>query len=381
MAEPATTELPRNRIGGRYRVLAFRGAGSEGSVYLAVDLFTGDQVALKLGAAERLTAEYARSAGLEHPNLARAIALWREGSQAAMAVEYAAEDLGVLRGASELVIVRHVAEIARALSHLHRRGVVHADVKPENAVLAGPAAARRALLTDLGLAGVERTSRGSLEYAAPEVLEGGAPSPASDLYSLGVTLHELLSGVNPFAAATPAQVIRAHFQPIPKVSASPGVQAAVAKLLARDPGSRYASADEVVEAFSAALGIELHAEGEGLAPDCIGLGTLYGREEELARFAALLDRARGGNGAQVLVVGPARCGRSRLLRRFKVDAELGGLRVLPLGTGEGLETLCRRLGVLLEAPVASGGSPKLAEELLARVCEQHPLALLLDDVD
>src|SRR5260370_1051955 len=213
MREAATTEVPRDRIGGRYRVLAFRGAGSEGSVHLAVDLFTGEQVALKLGAGERLASEYARLAFLEHPNLARAVALWQHGGEAVMALEYCAEDLGALRGAPEALVVRHVGEIARALSHLHRRGVVHADVKPQNALPAGPAGARRALLTDLGLAVVQLTSRGSLEDAAPEVLEGGAPSTASDLYSLGVTLHELLSGVNPFAAPTPARVIRAHFGP------------------------------------------------------------------------------------------------------------------------------------------------------------------------
>jgi signal transduction histidine kinase/tetratricopeptide (TPR) repeat protein len=381
MREVATTEVPRDLIGGRYRVLAFRGAGSEGSVYLAVDLFTGEQVALKLGAVERLASEYAKLAVLEHPNLSRARALWQHGGEAVMALEYCAEDLGALRGAPEALVVRHVGEIARALSYLHRRGVIHADVKPQNALVAGPAGARRALLIDLGLAGVERTSRGSLEYAAPEVLEGGAPSTATDLYSLGVTLHELLSGVNPFAAPTPAQVIRAHFGPIPKVRASPGVQAAVAKLLARDPGSRYATADEVVEALSAATGIVLHAEGEGLAPDCIRLGSLHGREPELARFAALVPRVRGGSGAQLLLTGPSGSGRSRLLGRFKVDAELGGLRVLHLPSGEGLQRLCSWLGVLLEAQGPIEPSPEMAQKLLAGACEQHPLALLLDDVD
>ena len=381
MPERAITELPRDRIGGRYRALAFRGAGSEGSVYLAVDLFTGEQVALKLGSWERLAGEYGRSAGLEHPNLARAIALWRDGAEAAMAVEYASDDLGALRGGPEAVVVRHVGEIARALAHLHRRGVIHADVKPQNGLLAGPAGARRALLTDLGLAGVERTSRGSLEYAAPEVLEGGAPSVASDLYSLGVTLHELLSGVNPFASPTPAQVIRAHFGPVPQVRASPGVQAAVTKLLARDPGSRYASADDVVEALSAAAGVELQSEGEGLAPDCIRLGSLLGRAAELARFAALVAQVRGGAGAQLLVAGPRGSGRSRLLERFRVDVELGGLRAVRLPGGEGLKTLCRWLCVLLETQASVEPSPEAAQKLLARVCEQHPLALLLDDVD
>src|SRR5260370_36887747 len=118
MREAATTEVPRDRIGGRYRVLAFRGAGSEGSVYLAVDLFTGEQVALKIGAGERLASEYARLAFLEHPNLARAVALWQHGGEAAMALGYCAVDLGPLRGAPEASVGRHVVEYPPHPPHL-----------------------------------------------------------------------------------------------------------------------------------------------------------------------------------------------------------------------------------------------------------------------
>ena len=381
MGETAATDVPRELIGGRYRVVAFRGAGSEGSVYLADDLFTGEQVALKLGATGRLAAEYQRSASLAHPNLARAIALWPDGGTAALSFEYASEDLTVLTGSPEASIVRHAAEIARALGHLHRRGIVHADVKPQNAVLTATAGMRRALLIDLGLAGAERTSRGSLEYAAPEVLEGSAPSAASDLYSLGVTLHELLSGRNPFARATPADVVRAHFGPPPPVGGSAGVQAVIAKLLAREPHSRYADADEVIEALGSATGLDLQPEGEGLAPDCIGLGALRGREGELGRFEEAAARARSGGGSQLTLGGPPGSGKSRLLGRFNLAAELAGMRVLRIGAGRGLETLCRWLGVLLGDRRPAEPTVALAQSCLAAACKRHPLALLLDDAD
>ena len=207
---PPVIDVPQ-LVGGRYRVLSLRGAGAEASVYLAIDLFTDREVALKVGPPARLAAEYRRSAVLAHPHLARAVSLWHDPGGTSLALEYGAEDLTALRGAAEISVVGHVAEIARALGYLHRRGIVHGDVKPQNAVLAGAAGERRALLVDLGLADVEAVSRGSLEYAAPEVLEGAAPGPAADLYSLGVTLHELLSGTNPFAAGSPAEVVRAHF--------------------------------------------------------------------------------------------------------------------------------------------------------------------------
>src|SRR5216684_782834 len=230
--EPAITEVQQGPIGRRYQVLGLRGSGAEASVHLAIDLFTGQEVALKRGPPERLAAEYHRSAALAHPHLARAVSLWHEAGGASLALQYGEEDLTVIRGSPEAVVVGHVAGVARALGHLHRRGIVHGDVKPKNAVLAGPEGARRPLLVDLGLAGTEPISRGSLEYAAPEVLEGAAPDAAADLYSLGVTLHELLSGANPFARSVPAEVIRAHFDGPPSLQASRGLQAVVAKLLA-----------------------------------------------------------------------------------------------------------------------------------------------------
>src|SRR5689334_9109543 len=84
---PRATDVPQ-LVGGRYRVLAPRGSGAEGSVYLAIDLFTDQEVALKCGPAARLAAEYRRSADLRHPHVARALALWHAGSTCSLAFEY-----------------------------------------------------------------------------------------------------------------------------------------------------------------------------------------------------------------------------------------------------------------------------------------------------
>jgi len=117
------TDVPQ-LVGGRYRSSP-RGSGAEASVYLAVDLFTDKEVALKLGPPGRLAAEYRRSATLLHPHLARALSLWRAPGTASLAFEYGAQDLTALRGRAEALVVRHVAEIARALGYLHRLGIVH----------------------------------------------------------------------------------------------------------------------------------------------------------------------------------------------------------------------------------------------------------------
>src|SRR5512140_853679 len=380
-APPAIAAGVPQLVGGRYRVLSLRGTGAEAAVHLAIDLFSGQEVALKVAAPARLMEEYRRCAELTHPHLARALSLWRSGPSAALAFEYGADDLSVLRGAPEALVVRHMAEIARGLCHLHRRGIVHGDVKPENAVLAGATGKRKALLVDLGLGETESAARGSLEYAAPEVLEGAAPDAASDLYSLGVTLHELLSGFGPFAAPASADVVRAHFEPAPAARASAGVQAVVAKLLARDPRSRYAHSDEVIEALAAATGLSLECEGEGLSPDRIALGQLQGREAELARIEVAARRAVSGNGEMMLVAGASGSGRSRLLRAASASAELAGLRTIFLEQGEGLAALCRRLDLLLGAAASFDASVGAAREKLAGACAQHPLAVLIDDAD
>ncbi len=377
---PAPIDVPQI-LGGRFRVLSSRGSGAESSVFLAIDLFTGRQVALKLGALPRLEAEYRRCAGLMHPNLAQPLCLWRSGSTAALAFEYGSEDLTALRGGPELLVVRYVAEIARALAYLHQRGIVHGDVKPSNAVLAGNAGDVRALLVDLGFAG-EQVARGSLEYAAPEVLEGSPPAATADLYSLGATLHELLSGVNPFGASTPMEMVRARFEraPVP-ARASAGVQAIVAKLLARDPRSRYANADEVIDALAAATGLPLQAEGEGLGADAIGLGRLYGRERELVLFEERSRLVASGSGQQIVIFGPSGSGRSRLLHAAAITAELAGLRTIRLAAADGLAGLCRRLGVLIGSVAPQTPSVGAAHERLATACLQHPLAVLIDDAD
>src|SRR2546422_10890507 len=96
--ELATTEPLRQGIGRRYQVLGFRGSGAEASVHLAIDLFTGQEVALKLGPPERLAAEYRRSAALAHPHLARAVSLWHQAGEASLALEYGEQDLTAIRG-------------------------------------------------------------------------------------------------------------------------------------------------------------------------------------------------------------------------------------------------------------------------------------------
>ena len=86
-AAPAISVDVPQLVGGRYRVLSLRGSGAEAAVYLAIDLFSGQEVALKVAAPGRLMEEYRRCARLTHPHLARALSLWRSGASASLAFE------------------------------------------------------------------------------------------------------------------------------------------------------------------------------------------------------------------------------------------------------------------------------------------------------
>ena len=250
---------------GSWRRLERVGAGGMGEVYLAREVETGQLAAIKLVRADHLWFEAARVrfqreveavSRLDHPGIVHVLAVGEEQAMPWLALEWVGgasleefleelrglppETLGVLdveravrsvsaqRPHSEPAreqafpgrsyvecVVRLVLRVAAALHYAHEQGVLHRDVKPSN-VLVTPAG--RVLLADFGLAlprGVERVTRtgawlGSLPYAAPEQVEGSprALDARADVYSLGVTLYELLTLRTPFLGGPESAVRR-----------------------------------------------------------------------------------------------------------------------------------------------------------------------------
>jgi hypothetical protein len=217
---------------GRFRIERRVGSGGFGTVYRAWDERLERPVAVKViesdAAAPRVMREAQAVARLEHRNLATLYELASEDGRAYLVSELI--DGPTLRAVgrrgelSDRLVASVGADCAAALSHAHRNGVVHRDVKPENVLIAPDGEAK---LVDFGIARISGESTltntgdvlGTLGYMAPEQAEGQRPGPAADVYSLALTLYECLSGEHPRVGDGPAEVARAISEPVPALGA------------------------------------------------------------------------------------------------------------------------------------------------------------------
>ena len=260
---------------GRYPILGTVGRGGMGTVYLGRDEALGRDVAIKVihdrfGGVEnvlrRFAAEARAVAQLSSPHIVQVYDFDPVAVPPHLVMELvrgpSVQELVRRRGKAAVGTVADCGrQVLQGLATAHAAGVVHRDVKPGN-VLRGPDGTYK--LTDFGLArSLEREQSltasgsiiGTLHYMAPEVAAGEEATASSDLYSLGVTLYQMLAGTTPFpddsplkllrriAAETPAP-ISAHRDDVP-----PQFEAWLEKLLAHDPGHRFPSATAALQAL------------------------------------------------------------------------------------------------------------------------------------
>ena len=253
-------------LGGRYRIARFLGAGGMGEVYAAADVVLGTTIALKILRAELAGSTVARARFRREMALARKVT----SAHVCRLHDVGEHDGGVfltmellegrtlaehLRGADPLTVAeveRIAAQLVAGLAALHAAGVVHRDFKPGNVMVTD--GGRRAVITDFGLARAaadgdvavtaELGLLGTPAYMAPEQVEGRPATPASDVYALGVTLFELLTGTVPFRAETALATATARLHRAPPRPSSVRADvparwdAIVARCLARDPSRR-----------------------------------------------------------------------------------------------------------------------------------------------
>ena len=236
---PATLSAGEDRFAGRYRIRGRLGRGASKDVYLAYDERLDREVALAIvigaAAGERARERVRREAQVtgrlgDHPNV---VTVYDAGEHdgvpylvlRAMAGGSLTEQLRAGPLAPERA-ARIAGQIATALAHVHAHGVVHRDVKPDNVWLT---AEGDAALGDFGVAHDHAAERltldgavvGTARYLSPEQARGEPVTPASDLYALGVTLYELLTGRPPFTGDDPAALLAQHLAATPAAPSEP----------------------------------------------------------------------------------------------------------------------------------------------------------------
>jgi eukaryotic-like serine/threonine-protein kinase len=271
---------------GRYRVLRRLGSGGMANVYLAEDEELGRQVAIKIlndrhaaddQFVERFRREAKNAAGLSHPNIVQIYDRGEAEGTYYIAMEYlegqTLKELAVVRRPLPIrEAIGYARQILGALRFAHRKGIVHRDIKPHNALIDDDG---RVKVTDFGIARAGPASQmteagsiiGTAQYLSPEQARGGAIDQRSDIYSVGVVLYELLTGTVPFTGDTPVEIAMKHLSSVPEPPSARRadiprpLDQVVLRALAKDAEERYATAEEMdAELARVAEGLPVSSE-------------------------------------------------------------------------------------------------------------------------
>ena len=255
---------PGERI-GPYQIVSRIGAGGMGEVWKARDTRLGREVAIKVCASrfsDRFKREARAIAALNHPHICT---LFDVGADC-LVMEYI--EGKPVQGPLPLdQVLKLGAQIADALSAAHRKGIVHRDLKPANILVTGPKGHPGVKLLDFGLAKMDKAAAhasgatlpssetrdgailGTLQYMAPEQLQGRETDARSDIFSLGCVLYELLAGRRAFEGSDSASITAAILKEEPPPLTAPLASGAFARLvrkcLAKDPDDRWQSASDL----------------------------------------------------------------------------------------------------------------------------------------
>jgi len=317
-------------------------AGASGATAPAAEAtpsprITDSSQALRLA----LTQEFRVLASLRHPCIISVLDYgFDEQKQPYFTMELLEEPLDLLAATRNLPATRKVSLLIKtlqALVYLHRREILHRDLKPPN-VLVQDGVVK---VLDFGLARKEYAEAelaGTLRYMAPEIFQGRSASVGSDLFAFGVMAYEVLAREHPFpvfksvqdlvhAAAPDFSKIRTLQREL-KPDATPGLDAVLGRLLARNPEDRYPSARAVIEDLSAAIGEPPPAETTAIRESFLQAAEFVGRETEIGEFRKLLHALDAGRGGTVLIGGESGVGKSRLIEEIRTEALVRGVLVV-----------------------------------------------------
>jgi len=291
-------------LDGRYHIVRKVGEGGMSFVYLASDIATQEQYAIKVlsaalssdeNAMARLRREASLGMRLAHPNVCHIIRLGETQDGLVYVVmpfvegEVLSDRNNRLGTLSIAEVVRHVRDIAAGLHVAHELKIVHRDLKPENVMICKqPGGGERAVVMDFGLAKERRADAelqkltatgiilGTPEFMSPEQLRGRPLDPRTDVYSLSLMTYEMLTAKLPFTGRTQQEMMiaRLRSEPVPLRQAAPAlgleaVERVLGKAMQRDPNDRYQTAPEFATALAAAAKVDTDENSR--------LGRFFGR--------------------------------------------------------------------------------------------------------
>ena len=257
-------------LNNRYQLLETLGSGGMAVVHRARDQMLERYVAIKVlredysqsdAFREQFRQEARAAANLSHPNIVTVHDFGFDQGQLFLVMELVpGTDLKTMIHQRGRVPVDQaiplVVQACAGIGYAHRAGLVHCDVKPHNILITPDG---RVKVTDFGIARALATMSpdehsdivwGSPQYFAPEQAAGDAPSPSSDVYSLGVVLYEMLTGAPPFVGENVDELARQHLEDDPTSlseflpDVSPTLEQIISKVLSKEPSARYRTADQ-----------------------------------------------------------------------------------------------------------------------------------------
>ena len=336
---------PPGTFANRYTIERELGRGGTATVYLAQDTTTSTSVALKVlhrelaesVAADRFLREFRMNAGLRHPHIAPILNSGQFGADLFLVMPHMESGslrvrLDKERQLSVDAVVEIVRAVGSALQHAHERGFIHRDVKPENILFSGS----EAYLSDFGIArAVERVMgdsttssgivRGTPAYMSPEQASGDHRLDGrSDQFSFACVVYEMLAGVPPFQGPTQESTIAMRFRVPPREisvyrpAVSQAIERVIQKAMSLSPADRYASMNEFVKAFDAAV---LNPPGPA-------------RAHSIARRDPRLILATIGSALVLLAIATAYSAKRGWFGRGATVADTTQVVVLPLETRE-----------------------------------------------
>ena len=260
----------RDQIIGKYRILSTIGSGGFGTVYLATDTWIDKKVALKVPHRQgvdfgELLREPRLLASLNHPNIVTIMTAEKQENVFFIVMEYVPgqtlESMIAHKGPLEIPLaLDYTCQICNALDHAHKQGVLHRDLRPSNVLVSDTGLLK---VADFGtsrfleIAAHGTTVIGSPPYMAPEQFHGKAVF-ASDVYSLGVTMYQMLTGTLPYETPAPADIerlMRGELVTAPRLRNSKipkAINEIILRALAPDLSVRYARASELLSDLLAA---------------------------------------------------------------------------------------------------------------------------------